>query len=813
MWMTPSRGRSAATRGAALAVLLGVMGLAGCSGGSSAPREVAPAAVAVSAPAGRDAAPALAGTQSCRKCHERFYTLWSTSHHGTAMQAVTADFVREKLTPPTADVTVRGVSYRAVLDDGKAPYVRARGPGGEGRHPIVHAMGGKNVYYFLTPLERGRLQVLPVAYDVHKRAWYDTAASGMRHFEGVREQEVHWTDREFTFNTSCHGCHVSQMATNFDLASDTYRTTWAEPGINCETCHGPASRHVALMDARNPGDALPEDVGLVKLGAGATVAQNNAACASCHAKATFLTAAFAPGESFFDHFGLVTLEHPDYYPDGRDLGENYTQTSWLMSACAKGGELSCLHCHTSSGRNRFAAPGAANQACLPCHKPLVDDPTAHSRHAAGTKGNECVSCHMPTTRFAAMSRSDHSMRPPAPAASLRFKSPNACNLCHAEKDAAWADEWARKWYGPDYQEPILAQGDLIDAGRRQDWSKLDGILDYLRGPGRDPVVAASLANLLDPSDDERKWPVLEGLLDDPSPLVRAAAIDRFDGRADPPALDRLVKAAADPARLVRIRAAEGLAGVPRAELPPEGLAAVEAATAELEASLRSRPDDAHAHATLADLHMRRGQVPQAIAEYDLSLKMFPQNVPALVNASLAYNAAGRNDRAEDALRRAIGIAPEAAAAHFNLGLLLAELGRASEAESALRLALKHDARLAAAAYNLAVLVAPTDPDEAVALARQAVALRPRDARYAFTLAYQLSQRPAGADEATAILRDLVARQPGDADAHLLLADLHAKAGRAAEARAVLQAAARQSAIPERERLQIRRRLDAPPGPR
>ena len=44
---------------------------------------------------------------------------------------------------------------------------------------------------------------------------------------------------------------------------------------------------------------------------------------------------------------------PTIYPDGRDLGENYTYTSWLMSPCAKSGKLDCNHCHTPSGRMRF----------------------------------------------------------------------------------------------------------------------------------------------------------------------------------------------------------------------------------------------------------------------------------------------------------------------------------------------------------------------------------------------------------------------------------------------------------------------------
>jgi len=48
-----------------------------------------------------------------------------------------------------------------------------------------------------------------------------------------------------------------------------------------------------------------------------------------------LTEEYIPGEDFFQHFDLVGPEHPDFYPDGRDLGENYTYTSWLMSPCVQ----------------------------------------------------------------------------------------------------------------------------------------------------------------------------------------------------------------------------------------------------------------------------------------------------------------------------------------------------------------------------------------------------------------------------------------------------------------------------------------------
>ncbi len=72
---------------------------------------------------------------------------------------------------------------------------------------------------------------------------------------------------------------------------------------------------------------------------------------------------FTPGDGFFDHFDLLTLEHADFYPDGRDLGENYTYTSWRMSRCVQSGGLDCRHCHTSSGRYNFSA--AKSESGLP----------------------------------------------------------------------------------------------------------------------------------------------------------------------------------------------------------------------------------------------------------------------------------------------------------------------------------------------------------------------------------------------------------------------------------------------------------------
>ena len=308
-----------------------------------------------------------AGSKSCRECHERFYGLWSSSFHGLAMQPYTAEFAKEKLIAAAHPVRIGKQSYRADLETGEVVEV---GPAGKKRFPLAYALGGKNVFYFLTPLERGRLQTLPVAYDVRKKEWFDTALSGLRHFPGQQggETPVGWQEYPYTFNTSCYGCHVSQLSTNYDLKTDSYATTWKEPGINCESCHGPSEAHNEAM-RKFPKDVKPPDTTDFKLirTKKFTPAQHNDACNSCHSKAMPLTVGYKTPERFFDHFDLLTLENSDFYPDGRDLGENYTQASWRMSPCVKGGTLHCITCHTSSGRYRFKKE-KFNNACLPCHE-------------------------------------------------------------------------------------------------------------------------------------------------------------------------------------------------------------------------------------------------------------------------------------------------------------------------------------------------------------------------------------------------------------------------------------------------------------
>jgi tetratricopeptide (TPR) repeat protein len=748
----------------------------------------------------------FAGSVSCRECHERFYQLWSTSFHGLAMQPYTVEFARAKLAPQTKEITIGKQSYKADISSEKGWVTeKARGRKEQKKYPMEHVLGGKNVYYFLTPMERGRLQVLPLAYDVTKKEWFDTAASGVRHFpeRSATDEPVSWRDQQYTFNTACYGCHVSQLSTNYDLRTDTYHTVWAEPGINCETCHGPSEEHNRVF-REAPKGTVPKDFKLIRTKP-FTAEQHNSNCGSCHAKMVPLTATFKSGDRFFDHFDLATLEDPDFYPDGRDLGENYTYTLWRMSPCVKSGKLHCIHCHTSSGRYRFKSE-KFNDACMPCHKDRVENVTAHTHHQADSPGNKCISCHMPMTDFARMRRSDHSMLPPTPAATIAFKSPNACNLCHKDKDAPWADQWVRKWHKGDYQAKTLQRAGLIDGARKRDWKRLPEMLAYLERKDRDEIYATSLVRLLRSCPDPQKWPAMIKAIKDPSPLVRGAAAESLAEAPSPQAVQSLLDAFGDDYRLVRIRAAAALANYPAYLLKEEDRAKFQKATEEYVESILSRPDQWSSHYNLGNYFLLRDDLALALPAYETAEKLEPRAILPYVNASIVYARMGDRVKAEASLNKALKINPKNAAANFNMGLLKAEQNDLPKAERHLRVALKGDPTLAVAAYNLSIILSKDRLKEAIEWSQKAYQLRP-DPRYGYTLAFYL-QQDGKSDRAVKVLREVTGKAPAYGDPYLLMGEIYEKQGKKKEAEAVYREALGKEGLSREDRSRIDAKLRA-----
>lgn len=681
-----------------------------------------------------------AGSSSCIKCHKPFYQRWVTSHHGTAMQPVTDEFVKKNLTQLSKPMKIQGKTYQ--VDLAKRTVIE-KDENSSHTYPMNHVLGGKNVFYFLTYLQRGKLQTLPVAYNTVTNGWFHTQESMVRHFLPVQDSALDWKDSMLTFNTSCFGCHVSQLEKNYDRHTDSYATRWREAGISCESCHGPSSEHVKFFTKHPDVKVAPEKLHLASWRT-FTPEQQNHACAICHAKMRPLTNAFEPGDNYFDHYDLTCFEDPDFSADGRDLGENYTYTLWLLNPCSKKSGLNCVTCHTSSGRYRFAlsVTNAPNDACVTCHSDKRGDKafTAHSRHPAKLadgKPNTCLKCHAPMTRFAAMRRCDHSFRPPCPEASGKFGSTSACILCHKNQKESWAAGHIQKWF-PDSKrrQRYLKYSSWIAGARTNDWSKLPEISVYLKSTNSNPALATSLLRMLPVSGLEERFDIFRSAAKHPHPLVRSAAmLGLSDDLEEGESRAILAQGLVDPIRLVRLSSVQSLATFPEEMFDEKTLVNFRAAEKELFESFETRPDAWSAAYNRGLYYNRKGKNKEALEEYLRAIRLRPDVMPPRLNASVLLSQQNRLQEACEQLEAAAKIDPASGVVQFNLGLALAELGQPKRAEQALREALKCPATRSQAAFNCAVLIFRENLPEAKKLLGIALEEEPNNQRYLETKQY------------------------------------------------------------------------------
>ncbi|MGQ8336133.1 ammonia-forming cytochrome c nitrite reductase subunit c552 [Sunxiuqinia sp. A32] len=714
-----------------------------------------------------------AGSVSCRECHERFYKLWEPSYHGKAMEPINAAFIEKNKLPDSELIPVESSHYQVVFEDTTMVLYEKEDDKILNSYQVAWSMGGHNVYCFLTPLEKGKLQTIPLAYDMNRKTWFNYPESAVRHFydEEIEDEALPWKDAMYTFNTGCYSCHISQLSTNFDLGTETYHTTWREAGINCETCHGPAEEHIRIFKNLKEGEE-PEDVGLI-VTKKFTQEQHNASCAPCHAKMTPITPSYTPGNKYFDNYDVATLEDRDFYPDGRSLGENYTLTSWMMNPCVPKSKLHCVTCHTSSGRDRNK--DNPNNSCISCHADKGENFEAHTGHKPEAKLT-CISCHMPRREFVGhFMRSDHSFRPPMPELTIRFGSPNACNQCHSDKSPEWANKIVKKRPNGNYQEETLQWAQLIKEARDNNWENVDLMFKYIGDEKTNEVIRTSLIRLMVNYPETSKLKIFIKALQSKSELVRSAAASGLSGYHTLETKKALLKACEDEIRLVRINAVSSLLSYTTASFTKEEQTIIDKAEQEYVISMTARPDNWSAHYNLGIYHQNKGNTTKAINSYETAVRLYPQSLMPLINSSILYSYKGNTAKAAENLRLAIQYDPDNEAANLNYGLLMAEMQKMDDAEKALRTVLKTNKENATAAYNLSVIVSQKDLNEACEFSKIAMEAEPQDPKFAYTHAYFLNQNKQQ-EKAIEILDSTIQKNPDHLASIFLLGNIYLESG-------------------------------------
>jgi Flp pilus assembly protein TadD len=509
-------------------------------------------------------------------------------------------------------------------------------------------------------------------------------------------------------------------------------------------------------------------------------------CAPCHARRAQFADQGVPGGELVDRYLPVLLSPGVFHPDGQILDEDFEWHAFTQSKMYASG-VRCADCHDVHSGKRHKE---GNALCTRCHRADTYDAASHHFHKQEWKGKPsagvlCVSCHMPGQYFMVVHfRRDHSMRVPRPDLTAALGVPNACSAsgCHADRPAGWVQGKYDAWYGKK-RKPHY--GTILAAGRRGAPEALPELIQLSQDQLRPMVARATAVELLASYTGTVARAAIGKALADPEPLLRVTAVRRLP-EEDPAALARLLgPLLQDPVRAVRGEAAARLAGAPAAHLAEPRRKAHAAALDEYVEAQRYMSDLPSGPYNLGNLYAAQGRPADAERQYRRALAIDDQLFMAKGNLAMLLAGSGRLDEAERLLREAHAAQPGQAGISFNLGLLLAEVGKRDEAERLLRQALVADPDLAPAAFNLAVMVGERRPAEAVTLARRAAALRPDDARYAFTLGY-FQARAGDPSGAATTLEALLASHPEDADARRLLAEVYARLGRAEDARRLVQ---------------------------
>jgi len=590
----------------------------------------------------------------------------------------------------------QGIRARFFRKNGRY-FVNTDGPDGALKdYPIAFTFGLTPLQQYLIDLPDGRKQALSIAWDSRDKA------QGGQHWFHLYPQEkivhtdpLHWTGPYQNWNYMCADCHSTQVRHNYDAQADRFDTQWGEVNVACEACHGPGSQHREWarrqsywLNGLKPKQA---DKGLVvdlssrnqrdpnrfRTGLSFQESQEVKTCAACHARRTALTNEYKPAEGFDQHF-LPALLRPELYElDGQIKDEVYEYNSFRQSKMfAKG--VSCSDCHEP---HALKLRGDVQSVCLQCHQASqYDAPTHHHHGQAGSV--RCVDCHMPTKNYMVVDpRRDHSFRVPRPDQTVRLGVPNACQSCHQDKNAKWAETSVQNWLGRDargFQNFVEAFQKI----RSTDVGAEAALQTALRDPTTPPLVKGSLlaesSGFVPDIPDE-----IQTSLKSPSVEERLGALNAIVGLPFEQrwALARHLLHA--PERNVRIEAARVLIDPAMDENLTQQIAP---ALAELQEAGRIYASRPQWRMTAAELALKQGHPQKAIAEYQAALKIQPTLAQAYVNLADIYRGMGDEMSVSEILERGQKILPNEAALHYAKGLHWIRLKYRQEGIAELKLA-------------------------------------------------------------------------------------------------------------------------------
>ncbi len=641
---------------------------------------------AISRPAG------FAGSEACSACHPAQAEAWNGSQHARAMQEATGDAVLGDF----GGVQAQSFSSKArFYREGGRFFISTEGKDGkEAGFAVKYTFGIDPLQQYLAGFPDGRLQALPYAWDTRP-----AAQGGQRWFHLYPDEDIppadplHWTGPLQNWNYMCAECHSTGVRKNYDAAKDSFSTTFSEVSIGCEACHGAGAGHIEWAQNGRPANVPHYGFSSILAKSGAMET-----CDRCHSRRGQFSEGWRPGQPLADTHLPVFLTPDLFEDDGQMKDEVFNTSSFQQSKMFATGVV-CTDCHDPHS-SKLKAAGSG--VCSQCHAPEKFAALSHTGHSAGPNSPDCIACHMPVRTYMVIDRRhDHSFRIPRPDLTVKTGTPNTCNACHSDREAAWAAAAIERRHGP-VRKGFQSYAEAFHAARLGQPEARDLLTGVARDASTPAIARATAILLLRDRPSAEAGAAIERALRDPDPLVRIGALRALEPQ--PLDLRRAQGKASlsDPIRSVRIEAASLLADVPAASLDTKEKYALEQASEEYIAAKRFNADRAEERSNLAGFYARQGKAEVAEEEYHAAIRLAPRQVPPRVDLADLYRALGREGEAETLLRQTVSEIPEAAAPHHALGLSLIRQKRYGEAVQSLKRAADLEPSQPRYSYVLAV---------------------------------------------------------------------------------------------------------------
>ena len=326
---------------------------------------------------------AYAGSASCAGCHKNIYdTHINTAHFRTSALANDTNIIgsfnkgkntfvynqREKIEMEKKADGYYQVAYVDNLEKKSQRFDMVIGSGTKGQS-------------YASWINNNLVQ-LPITYFTSEHQWSNSPGYPNR---------IAFNRPITSRCLECHATFAEKLAVQ-QTQSETFDKGKMILGVDCESCHGPAAKHVEFQ-TQNP--TLTTSKYIINP-ATFNRQQSLDMCALCHGgkmQKTKPSFSFTAGDNLSDYFAI---DNNSMDVNAIDVHGNQYGLLKSSQCFLKSGTMTCMTCHNPHG-NEKGNVAMFSQKCISCHNDThKENGTCKMTEKLGADINkDCVSCHMP----------------------------------------------------------------------------------------------------------------------------------------------------------------------------------------------------------------------------------------------------------------------------------------------------------------------------------------------------------------------------------------------------------------------------------